>query len=46
MQQCYCQEAVDCILKDIRENNELFEDLTVVFREDFQQILSIMIKGS
>jgi PIF1-like helicase len=46
MQHRYCQEAVDRTLRDIRENDNLFGGMTVVFGGDFQQILPVILKGS
>jgi hypothetical protein len=46
MQHRYCQEAVDHTLRDIREKDNLFGGMTVVFGGDFQQILPVILKGS
>ena len=46
MQHRHCQEAVDCTLRDIRGNDNLFGVITVVFGGDFQQILPVIFKGS
>jgi hypothetical protein len=45
MQDRLCQEAVDLTLKDIRNNNQLFGGIPVVFGGDFQQILPVIPKG-
>ena len=40
------QEAIDLTLKDIRNNDQLFGGILVVFGGDFQQILPVVLKGS
>ena len=46
MQNWLCQEAVDLTLKDIRNIDQLFGEIPVVFGGDFQQILPVVLKGS
>ena len=46
MQNRLCQEAIDLILKDIRNNDQLFSRIPVIFGSDFQQILPVVLKGS
>jgi PIF1-like helicase len=46
MQHRYCMEAVDATCRDIRESEEPFGGLTVVFGGDFRQILPVIPKGS
>ena len=45
MQDRLCQEAVDLTFKDIRNSNQPFGGVTVVFGGDFQQILPVVVKG-
>ncbi|KIL54493.1 hypothetical protein M378DRAFT_1055673 [Amanita muscaria Koide BX008] len=46
MQSKFCQEAVDITLRDIRNNQQPFGGITVVFGGDFQQILPVVLKGT
>jgi hypothetical protein len=46
MQNRLCQEAVDLTFKDIRNNDQPFGGVAVVFGGDFQQILPVVIKGT
>ena len=47
MQHRYCAEAVDNTLRDLLNKNDIpFGGMTVVFGEDFQQILPVVLKGS
>jgi ATP-dependent DNA helicase PIF1 len=39
-------EAVDCALRDIRDNDSPFGGITVVFGGDFRQILPVIPKGN
>jgi hypothetical protein len=45
MQHKHCMEAVDRTCRDLRNSNEHFGGLTVVFGGDFRQILPVIIKG-
>lgn len=45
MQDCFCQEAVDMTMRDIRDRDIPFGGVTVVFGGDFQQILPVVCKG-
>ena len=46
MQDRLCQEAVDMSFRDIRDQpNVPFNGVTVIFGEDFQQILPVVVKG-
>jgi len=42
----YCPEALDRTCRDIRNNNNSFGGITVVFGGDFQQALPVVRKGS
>ena len=46
MQHRHIMEAVDCSFRDLRDSNRPFGALTVVFGGNFQQILSVILKGS
>ena len=46
MQHRYCPEAVNRLLRDIRDDQRLFGGITVVFGRDFRQILPVIVKGS
>ena len=46
MQHRHIAEAINCTLKDIREDQHQFGGLTVVFGGDFKQILPVIVKGS
>lgn len=42
MQYCFYFEVIDQMFQDIWNNNFLFEDLPVIIRRDFTQILPII----
>jgi hypothetical protein len=46
MKHRHCQKAFNCPCRDIYDSNMPFGGLTVVFGGDFQQILSVIVKGS
>ena len=46
MQYCFCFEAVDQMLQDIRGDNCLFGDLPMVMGGDFAQILPVVRQGT
>ena len=46
MQHCHVFNAVDMLLKYVRDSDLLFGVITVVFGGDFQQILPVILKGS
>lgn len=41
-----CAEAVERTLRDLRNNDNPFGGVTVVFGSDFRQILPVIVKGS
>ena len=45
MQHCRVPEAVDLTMLDIQNDPCLYGGTPVVFRDDFQQILPVVIKG-
>ena len=46
MQNHHAFDAVDHLLRDMKKDNHTFGGATVVFSDDFQQILPVIIKGS
>ena len=46
MQHRHIIEVVDCTFRDLHNSDKPFGGLTVVFGEDFQQILPVILKGS
>ena len=46
MERRYLYECLHCSVQDVRSNNKLFGDLTILFSGDWKQILPVVKQGS